>query len=234
MSIQNLTFEVIDNTLLVDHVRLLKVKSKPHTDFIAGQYFSFKINDKVHRSYSVASAPHEETLDFLIEIIEGGAGSTFINNLKSDDKFNAIGPLGFFTLEETGALNDSNPLIFIGTGSGIAPLRSMIYDLINNKRTTREIYLYFGLRFDDKAYFFDEFQKLSEKHSNFHFTPVISRPSVNWRGAVGHCQEYIMKNPLIPNARIYVCGSNKNVQSIINDLISYGYDNKNIFYEKFG
>jgi CDP-4-dehydro-6-deoxyglucose reductase len=234
MSIGNFEFEVVENQLIVEKIRLLKVKPNIPVDFQAGQYFSFQIADKVNRSYSVASPPNRQTIEFLIEIIEGGLGSTFIDNLRVGDKFDAIGPLGFFTLEKTKALEDNNPIILIATGSGISPIRSILYDLLENKKTSRGIYLYFGLRFDDKSYFFDEFDNLAASYSNLKFYPVISRPSAKWNRFIGHCQDVIRQQPLIPNARIYVCGSNKNVESMINDLVTVGYDKNKIFHEKFG
>ncbi|BDQ04897.1 MAG: hypothetical protein KatS3mg084_0415 [Candidatus Dojkabacteria bacterium] len=234
MSIGNFEFEVVENQLIVEKIRLLRVKPNIPVDFQAGQYFSFKIADKVNRSYSVASPPNRQTIEFLVEIIEGGLGSTFIDNLRVGDKFDAIGPLGFFTLEKTGALEDDNPIIFVATGSGISPIRSMLYDLLENKKTSREIYLYFGLRYDERAYFFEEFGNLVSIYPNLKFYPVISRPSAKWNGFVGYCQDVIRQRPLIHNARIYVCGSNKNVESIINNLVSFGYDKNKIFHEKFG
>lgn len=234
MSTLNHIFEVIDNPILTDKIRLLKVRPESQVDFKSGQYFSFKIQEKVNRSYSIASAPNGESIEFLVEIIEGGVGSNFIDKLKTGDKFDAIGPLGFFTLEKTGAFADNEPLLFLATGSGISPIRSMILDLLQNQKSSREIHLYFGLRFDDKTYFFEEFQKLSEEFPNFHFTPVISRPGDKWTGAIGHCQDCLLKNPIIPNARVYVCGSNNSVQGIIEDLINYGYSKDKIFHEKFG
>lgn len=234
MSVTQVKFKVVSNPEITKHVRVLTVTSDQDTSFLAGQYYSFKIKDKVNRSYSIASNPGQKEIEFLVEILEGGEGSTFIDHLKSGDEFDALGPLGFFTLENAGALNDENPLLFAATGTGIAPIRSMILHLLKDLNSKREIKLFFGLRFDDQIYYFDEFEKLEKEYSNFHFTPIISKPSDNWKGIVGHCQDCIKKEPVNEFAKVFICGSNTAVQGISSDLMEYGYKKENIFFEKFG
>jgi NAD(P)H-flavin reductase len=228
----NLT--IADSKKLAENIYLISFMPSEKIDFHAGQYFSFKIADKVNRSYSIASTPSDKHLEFLIEAIPGGVGSNHLVSLLPRDSIESLGPLGFFTLEKTGALNDEEELIFVATGSGIAPIRSMVRDLLLGKKSQRKISLYFGLRFDNEAYLFEEFEKLANEYENFEFTPVISRPTPNWSGVVGHCQDCILKNPINPNARIYICGGNESVEGISTDLINAGYQKDRVFFEKFG
>lgn len=228
------TFTVVSNAEIAPEVYLLIVKPNEKAPFYAGQYFSFKIADKVNRSYSIASAPNDENIEFLVELIPNGVGSTFVKNLKVGDSFDALGSLGFLTLEKFNIQDLETPLIFIGTGTGIVPLRSMIRHLLLEKKSTRKIDLYFGLRFDNHAYWFEEFAKLASSHSNFTFTPVISKPTENWGGEVGHCQDLLLKKPVDSSADIYLCGSNRSVDGISSDLIAAGYQKEKIHFEKFG
>lgn len=227
-------FKVISNEEIVPDIRSLKVEADQDLEFLAGQYYSFKIADKVNRSYSIASKPNGRDLEFIIEIIPNGVGSTFVLGLEPGDTFESIGPLGFFNLVKTGIIQTDDPILFVGTGVGITPILSIIRDQLVNQKSNREMHLYFGLRYEDKAYLFDEFRELSEKYPNFHFTPVISRPTESWKGAVGHCQDHIMDKPVIENAHVFICGSNKNVIDISEKLINYGYSKERIHYEKFG
>lgn len=228
-------FTVISNKQIAPNVCYLSVKPNEKPTYLAGQYFSFKVDQEVlRRSYSVASSPNDETLDFIVELISGGIGSTFIQSLKPGDTYEAFGPLGFFNLEKTGAQLEQTPLIFIGTGTGIVPMRSIIRHLLLEQNSSRKIELYFGLRFDAHAYLFDEFQELAAKFPNFTFTPVISRPSPNWKGEIGHCQDIIMRKPADTSSRIFLCGSNRSVDGISADLIAHGYLKERIHFEKFG
>ncbi len=231
-----LNVKVIEKKTIAPHVLVVTVDGNGNKlpIFTAGQYYSFRIADRVNRSYSIASAPSTDTAEFLIDTAPGGPGSLFAEELEVRDIFEVLGPLGFFTLEKTHAYEDENPIIFVATGTGIAPFRSMILDLLVNKKSTRDIYLYFGLRYDTESYYFDEFADLAGKYPNFHNHPIISRPSENWKGEVGHCQDFITQMPVLDGARIYICGQNKNVDAIAEDLKAYGYPKESLHFEKYG
>lgn len=235
MIIKEFSFSVVSNEFISQDIRFLVLENNNQIDFLAGQYFTFKLADKVNRSYSIASQPHIDKLEFLIGINPNGVGSNLINQLQVGDNITAIGPLGFFTIEKhCPEIKDSDSFIFIATGTGIAPIRSIVKDLLINKKVKNYIHLFFGLRFDNQAYFFDEFNKLASMFSNFKFYPVISRPSLDWTGYTGYCQDIIVKTDLDKNSNIFVCGSNKNVDSIINFLIDNNFKKEKIFFEKFG
>lgn len=229
MKPQNYKLNVVSNTKLTEKVVLVKVKPDIDLDFKAGQYFSFKIAPGIYRSYSVASKPMPNEMEFIVELIEGGVGSNFIKALRPGDTFEALGPLGFFTADE-----NAEELIFIATGSGITPVRSMVFDILETKNYSKPITLYFGLRFDGEIYLHDEFKSLQDKYPNFKFIPVISRPSELWKGECGHCQDILMKEPAHANAKVYICGNNKIVEDIKSSLIGHGYAPEQLHNEKFG
>lgn len=230
----NFKLKVISKDEVTTNVFLLKTKADQNILFQGGQYFSFKIMDKVNRSYSIASAPGEETMDFIVDITPRGPGSIFVENLNISDEFNVMGPFGFFNLEKTKALENEEPLMFVATGTGIAPMRSMIIDLLKNKNTKREIKLYFGMRYDNNTYYFDEMRKLSEEYKNFEFIPVISRPGEKWEGEKGYCQDAILKRERNLDMKVYVCGRTETVKAITESLIENGFKRENVFFEKFG
>jgi NAD(P)H-flavin reductase len=230
----NHRLKVVSNNEIAPDILLLIAKGEKGLPFLGGQYFSFRIADRVNRSYSIASAPGAENIEFVVDICPGGPGSVFVKNLKPGDEFDVMGPFGFFTLEKSKAFENDEPIIFIATGTGIAPLKSMILDLFDNKKTKREIFLFYGLRYDNEEYFFKDFHELSEKFPNFFFNPVISRPTKSWNGNKGYVQDYILQMPVIETAKVYICGSNKNVDAINAALVEHGYPKENIFFEKFG
>lgn len=230
----NFKLNVVSKDLIAPNIFLLKTKPDKDIQFLGGQYISFKIADKINRSYSIASAPGEETIDFVVDILPQGPGSRFVESLQVGDEFDVMGPFGFFTLEKTKVLEDEDPLLFIATGTGIVPMRSMIIDLLRNKKSQRKVYLYFGLRYDTETYYFDELKSLSEEYSNFIFTPVISRPSDSWEGETGYCQNIVFRDLTDTSLRVYVCGRTETVKSITESLIEKGYKKEHIFFEKFG
>ncbi len=218
---------------VASNVILLRTKPDRIFEYEAGQYFSFCIEPKVNRSYSVASAPGDEFIEFLIDVTNPGKGADFVRGINENDDISSIGPLGSFTLPKTN-YQSANRFLFVGTGTGIAPLRSMIRDLLIYKNETKDISLYFGLRYDEDMYLYDEFVEMQKKFSNFCFNMVISRPSNDWRGLTGYCQHHIGSQNIYLNTNIYVCGSTKNVNSIKEHLINIGCPENKIFEEKYG
>jgi CDP-4-dehydro-6-deoxyglucose reductase len=233
VTFKNFSAQVISKRELTTNVILLAVRPLEEISYEAGQYFSFKIEDKVNRSYSTLSAPHEENIEFLIDTAPGGIGSKFVEELKVGQEFDLMGPFGFFTTQKTKSF-EAESLIFIATGSGIVPMRSMIVDLLQYHNFQKPIQLYFGLRYDNTTYLFDELSELETKYANFKFIPVISRPSESWNGASGYCQDIVKNMAVIPNAKIYVCGRTETVKSITESLIEHGYGKEQVFFEKFG
>jgi ferredoxin-NADP reductase len=118
--------------------------------FKAGQFVQMFIptGDKIRRtSYSIASPPHESAFfELCVTLVREGTSSPYLHALKEGDHIQAMGPLGVFTLPD--------PLprdpVFIATGSGIAPFRSMIFDLIQ-KNSPHTIYLIFGNRYEHEG-----------------------------------------------------------------------------------
>ncbi|MBK7869694.1 MAG: FAD-dependent oxidoreductase [Saprospiraceae bacterium] len=121
-------------------------------DFKAGQFVTMDlpISDKRlkrWRSYSIANAPDEDnTLEFCIVNMNGGAATEyFFNEVKEGTNIKFKGPDGNFTLKEP----VEKDLVFICTGTGVAPFRSMIWDLYEHKKSHKNIHLIFGTRHAD-------------------------------------------------------------------------------------
>ncbi len=234
MAVTRFPVTIIEKKEIAPQVYLVKTHSDDKPLFQAGQYFSVQVAHKVNRAYSAASAPGENTLDFLVDTSPGGLGSQFFLNHTEGDSFDLLGPVGFFTLEQHGVFGDEEPLVFIATGTGIAPIRSMIVELLIFTKVTRKVILYFGLRYDSESYFFEEFTDLAEEYENFEFVPVISRPSALWQGECGYCQEVVTSRPLVGRSRVFICGVTETVKAISADLIKHGYPEEAVFFEKFG
>ena len=153
--------EIIELSPSVKH---LKIWVSEDFKFIPGQYISFimeKDNKKLRRPYSISSSPSEKGyVDLCIKIVENGLASEMINEMQVNDKIDVLGPLGDFTLK-----NKDKDLIFISSGSGIGPFRSMIKDLLENNFKYK-ITLLTGYRSEEDILYDNEFLQLSEKHEN--------------------------------------------------------------------
>lgn len=153
--------------------------------FKAGQYLILKINDK-SRLYSIASPDTQKnSFEILVEIIEGGLGSTYLSNLKVGEEAVFQGPAGMFRLKE-----NPRPKIFLVTGTGIAPVRSIIKSEIKKLRDEEikeennfnfsisqfpNFFLFWGLRYFSDVYFLNELKQLAIDNQQFQFHICLSR-----------------------------------------------------------
>ncbi len=204
--------------------------------FQAGQFSMVHIQgeDKVHKKpYSINSSPFEEGyIDLCIKFIEGGFATNWFWNLQEGAIIPAAGPYGNFLLKEP---IDYDP-IFIATGTGLAPLRSMLRQGYHSGQFTnaRQVTLIFGVRYDDELFYADEFREMEKQHPNFRFIPTISRPKA-WSGEVGYVQDKLKKYVSDPQGKqIYVCGLTPMINAVEQTALEMGFDKKQIHYEKYG
>lgn len=237
---QKYATRVSDIYYLNDNQSFMNVKLELITPdriaFHAGQYVSVKVNDSgERRSYSIASTPditHAVTL--CAEIVPGGKGSEYLSSLKPGDTVEILAPLGRFVVDREEIAD--RKLLFVATGSGIAPIVSMIQDLLITSRENRAMRLHWGMRDEQHIFWFDNFQRLSEEHPNFVFDQVLSRPSEDWSLCTGHVQDCIRRDFAqedMTNWEVYVCGSPRMVEETSQLFMGMGVPPHQFHHEKF-
>ncbi len=178
----------------------------------AGQYVLLQIDPKTARAYSMSDRPDiTSSFELLVDHQPGGPGTTFLRQLEFGQEISAILPLGHFVIKNEPAADE---LIFLATGSGIAPIKSMLTDLLQNRAETRPLTLLWGMRHDQDFFWLDFFADLQKHYTNFNFVPVVSQPSPNWQLATGHITDYLEKLPLTLPTQFYLCGNQKMVTSV--------------------
>lgn len=200
--------------------------------FDAGQYISLQVAPRGdRRSYSVCSVPAtDHKFELLVDLTPGGLGSQYLQSLQFGDEAKMLGPMGTFTVA-----NDpvETELVFIATGSGITPFRSMVLDQLQVKKDTRPITLYWGLRHEEEMFWQNEFLELSSEFPHFKFHPVISKASPEWplcRGRVTNC---LSVHDIPMTGGYYLCGNAAMIQDTTALLAERGIAPAHIHFEKF-
>jgi len=99
-------------------------------DFVPGQFVSFEIErpnarTPATRAYSIASsASRREAIEIVLNYVPGGSGSKYLFGLQEGDRTSFKGPVGSFVLRDS-----PRDLLLVATGTGIAPIRSMLWSL---------------------------------------------------------------------------------------------------------
>ena len=212
------------------------VVSKDKFEYKAGQFVMLQldINAKIpYRSYSIASTPDgSNQFELIIVLNPPGAGTPFIwDNFEVGSKVMCAGPIGKFVLPEY----IHHDLCFICTGTGIAPLRSMLWYIINNNIQHRRIYFVFGARTKDDLLYYEELLELTEKHKSIHFIPVLSRESVDtWDGRIGYVHQ--VYEEIFSNRRpaeFFICGWSAMLKEARERLALMGYPKEQIHFERY-
>ena len=226
------TLEQIES--LAYNVRSFRFKliDPPQLTFKAGQFVIVhapRDGSVVKRAYSIASPPHEPMrVELCIQHVEGGIASTYFWGLKEGDAVALSGPHGNFLLKEP---LEYEP-VFMATGTGVAPLRSMIKHLFH-LNFSRPVWLLFGTRYEHALLYESEFRSLANLRHNFHYIPTVSRPK-EWRGETGHIQQAFQKHITdYANREIYLCGWLEVVKAVCHDLEQLGVPKEKLHYEEW-
>ena len=235
---QKFSARVSEKYFLTDNQKFLYVRfeliSPDRMNFEAGQYVSIKIGEsEERRSYSIATTPdNDHGFALVVEILPEGKGSQYLKQLQLGDSVEVLAPLGRFVIEPT----TQNKLLFVGTGSGIVPLYSMISDLLINKNEMRQIRLHWGLKNEESTFWFDNFERLAEEHPNFVFDPVMSQPSEGWDLCTGHVQDCLRRDfgePKLADWSGNICGNPKMVEDVSILMQTLGMKPENVHHEKY-
>ncbi|MFT3775130.1 MAG: FAD-dependent oxidoreductase [Minicystis sp.] len=193
-------------------------------DFEPGQWVNLVLplpGGEVKRAYSIASAPEPGARRFELAVtrVHSGAGSHFLHDLPEGSKLRAIGPFGLFTRQP----GEPAPSLFVGTGTGVTPLRSMIRAAIAADAKA-PLWLLFGARHEADVLYREEFEALARKHPNVRYEITLSRPGDGWSGRSGYVQAHLpeliqaLREPGGEAPRAYVCGLDRMVSSVRDHL----------------
>lgn len=195
-------------------------------DFLAGQWVSLILplaDGEGRRAYSIASRPDGSPgFSTAVTKVEGGPGSTFLHELAEGAVIRAIGPQGFFTRPGLEHPENRHPALFVGTGTGITPLRSMILDALMNGDDS-PMTLLFGVRFAEDRLYHDELDALAAAHPSFRVEYTLSKPTAEWLGRTGYVQTHVEELWRDLESRghgarphMYICGLERMVGAVRN------------------
>ena len=238
-------------TQLTEDVFLLKfdLVEPQEINFLAGQYLIILIpqtnqsDQFVKRLYSISSSPDiKNSFELLIKFLPGGVGSTYLTSLNEGSEMFFDGPAGVFTLKE-----NNNNKIFLATGTGIAPIRSMLQSNSKFKILNSKIYLFWGLQYYKDVYLFNELKNYElTSLASYKFQICLSReenldiiPENDKKyfllGHINNGLQRIIENCKlkIENFDYYICGNREVVEDMKKFLLEKQIDKSKIYFEKF-
>ncbi|MCK5251125.1 MAG: 2Fe-2S iron-sulfur cluster binding domain-containing protein [Spirochaetaceae bacterium] len=213
-------------------------------DFESGKYIQLvippydKIKGTTQRAYSMSSRPSDEShIEVLVRMVPGGIATTYVHkHLKEGQKLDLIGPFGDFRRTDNNSV-----MLCVAGGSGMAPFKSMLYDILERGEMDREVWYFFGARTTKDMFYMDEMRALEKKLPNFHFVPALSEPQDgdDWDGPTGLITEVLdtyLKEKVDSKGKIlegYLCGSPGMIDACNRVMNDNGVTQDNVYYDKF-
>ena len=192
-----------------------------------GQYLDVLWNG-VHRSYSIASTSLDKEVTLLIKKVEQGVMSDYwFNQAKLNDLLRIEGPKGTFFLR-----NKDTPFIMLATGTGIAPIMSILLklDQDENYQQRQSISLFWGNRFAGDFVWEPRFKNITVD-----FEKVVSKPDSIWTRKTGYIQNTALEvlGDNVISSDTYACGSNEMIQSAKEQFMHVGLLEKQFYSDAF-
>jgi ferredoxin-NADP reductase len=209
-------------------------------DFLPGQWVNLLLpgpEGEIKRAYSIASAPAgSPRFEIAVTRVIGGPGSEHLHALTEGSVVRAVGPQGFFTRPPS----DLAPSLFVATGTGVTPLRSMMQAAVR-AGSGAPMWLLFGARREEDILYRDELEGYARTSPNVRYAITLSQPSPSWAGLRGYVQLHVpellrdLRASAAPEEpHVYVCGLERMV-SAVRELLrkELGVDRKHVHQERY-
>ncbi|GGY62967.1 hypothetical protein GCM10011613_03180 [Cellvibrio zantedeschiae] len=177
----------------------------PNNSFscLAGQYINIIGPTGAHRSYSIANNFNSEgKIELQVRKIANGIMSQYwFNAAQVSDLLRFNGPHGTFFFRS----KKERRIIFLATGTGIAPVKSMVEQFEQNPMLVKDkiIEIYWGNRTPEEFYWEPNFRKIE-----IAFNLILSRKNSDWKGMHGYVQDAALQiNSNLEDAVVYASGS---------------------------
>jgi propane monooxygenase reductase subunit len=199
--------------------------------FTAGQFVNLEVpGSGAVRTFSLANAPAEaDRVELIVKLHPDGAFSTFLRDeALPGTPVRITGPFGELKIRRS-----HRPVLMIAGGSGLAPLLSMLRQMVDED-FARPVTLFFGARTEADLYLVEEISALGEKLQDFSFIPVLSHSwGADWPGETGLVTEAIARWRTRLEHDVYLCGPPPMIDAAVPQLLAAGVRPRNIYFDAF-
>ncbi|HTF94761.1 MAG TPA: FAD-binding oxidoreductase [Cellvibrio sp.] len=232
IKVQTLPCKIDSITYLAEDIIrvILRLPPTGNFNFLPGQYINIIAKNSIRRSYSIA-CNHQQNgkLELHIRKVPQGIMSQYwFEEAKENDLLRFEGPHGTFCFREKTEKN----IIFLATGTGIAPVKSILefLDSAPSLLNERKVSVYWGGRTLADIYWQPDYS-----HIAISFNPVLSRSQAfQWDGHQGYVQDAVTADQLNwSDSVVYACGSPDMIRDAKKLLVQQGLKINNFFSDAF-
>jgi CDP-4-dehydro-6-deoxyglucose reductase len=236
IQIRKMPARVIEKTLLTKEVMRVRIKlpNAQRLQFLAGQYLDILLPEGKRRAFSIASSPlSEDIIELHIRHIDGGGFTGWVfDDMKERDILRLEGPMGTFFIRND---KTERPMILMGGGTGFAPLKSMIEDLLTHQ-DTRPLHLFWGVRNQSELYMHQQAQQWASENDHIQYTTALSesRDGEANESYAGFVHEAVLQQfPNLSAHDIYMSGPPAMIDASRTAFLAGGAERRRIFFDSF-
>jgi CDP-4-dehydro-6-deoxyglucose reductase len=236
IQVRKMPARVIEKTLLAPDVILIKIKlpNAQRLQFLAGQYLEILLPEDKRRAFSIASPPQsEDIIELHIRHVEGGGFTGWVfDELKERDILRLEAPLGNFFIRHD---QTDRPMILMGGGTGFAPLKSMIEDLLAHD-DKRPLHLFWGAHSRAELYMHEQAQKWADENAHIQYSSAIIElgkegSQESFRGFVH--EAVLQQYPDLSAFDVYMSGPPAMIDAGRAAFLENGAEKRRIFFDSF-
>ena len=234
--VRKMPARVIEKTLLAPDVMRVKIKlpTAQRLQFLAGQYLEILLDEGKRRAFSIASPPQsEDEIELHIRHVEGGGFTGWIfDELKVRDILRLEAPLGTFFIRND---KTDRPMILMGGGTGFAPLKSMIEDLLAH-HDQRPLHLFWGARNSTELYMHEQARLWAQENDHIQYSSAYTEPGNEEADGsfTGFVHEAVLQQyPELSGFDIYMSGPPAMIDAGRSKFLEHGAEQRRIFFDSF-
>jgi phenol hydroxylase P5 protein len=193
-------------------------------EFVAGQaVFAGLAESTVRRPYSIACSPSQSrrsrVIELLVQIDDHAAPDPHLERAAVGTLLRIEGPFGTFSLPD-GVRTE--PLLLIAGGTGIAPLRSMMWNILESQ-PGRDISVLYSARGPEEFAYGEELAHLQAAGRIVLVRTVTRDTGSDWDGSRGRMNRALIGTMLkTPATQCVICGPAALVADATEILKSHG------------
>ena len=176
--------------------------------------------------FSITSSPtNKEYQEFSIK--KCGVLTDYLHDLQVGDEITVRGPYGnAFPVEADLRGKD---LLFVAGGIGLAPLRSVINYVLDNRENYGKVDILYGSRSADDLVQLKEIQEKWMNAMDVNVYLTIDRPQEGWDGHVGFVPAYLKELELSCDKTVLVCGPPIMIKFVLAALTEMGFSKEQAY-----
>jgi ferredoxin-NADP reductase len=224
---------------VAERTTAFRIEKPANWTFKAGQFLDMTLLNPPEtdaegnsRSFSIASAPHEESL-MVTTRMRDTAFKRVLNTMPLGSAVRIEGPSGDLTLHD----DVKRTAVFLAGGIGITPFRSIAFRAAK-ERLPHRIFLFYSNRRPEDAAFLEELQALEHENPNYKLIASMTgmaKSHRSWQGESGQIHQAMLSRYLMDAVSpiYYIAGPPEMVKGLHATIHAAGASDGDIRAEEF-